>query len=50
MYQQQLNDGIFIAFGNKPEEKWLGYSMSKADSKNSAWSKPWLMQGTGKPW
>jgi hypothetical protein len=23
---------------------------SQADGKNSAWSKPWLMQGTGKPW
>lgn len=25
-----------------------GYS--QADEKNSAWSKPWLLQGTGKPW
>ncbi|MBL0739652.1 SusD/RagB family nutrient-binding outer membrane lipoprotein [Chryseolinea lacunae] len=25
-----------------------GYS--QADAKNSAWSKPWLLQGTGKPW
>jgi len=23
---------------------------SQADGKNSAWSKPWLMQGTNKPW
>lgn len=23
---------------------------SQADNKNSAWSKPWLLQGTGKPW
>lgn len=23
---------------------------SQADNKNSAWSKPWLIQGTGKPW
>ncbi len=23
---------------------------SQADDKNSAWSKPWLLQGTGKPW
>lgn len=23
---------------------------SQADGKNSAWSKPWLIQGTGKPW
>ena len=25
-----------------------GYT--QADGKNSAWSKPWLVQGTGKPW
>lgn len=25
-------------------------SFSQADNKNSAWSKPWLIQGTGKPW
>ncbi len=23
---------------------------SQADNENSAWSKPWLLQGTGKPW
>ncbi|QDK78618.1 SusD/RagB family nutrient-binding outer membrane lipoprotein [Spirosoma sp. KCTC 42546] len=23
---------------------------SQSDGKNSAWSKPWLVQGTGKPW
>lgn len=23
---------------------------SQSDGKNSAWSKPWLIQGTGKPW
>src|SRR3546814_218148 len=23
---------------------------TQADGKNSAWSKPWLLQGTGKPW
>lgn len=23
---------------------------SQADGENSAWSKPWLLQGTGKPW
>jgi len=23
---------------------------SQADGKNSAWSRPWLIQGTGKPW
>jgi len=25
-------------------------NFSQADGKNSAWSKPWLVQGTGKPW
>ena len=25
-------------------------SFSQADGKNSAWSKPWIIQGTGKPW
>lgn len=25
-------------------------SFSQADAANSAWSKPWLIQGTGKPW
>ncbi|MFD2519832.1 SusD/RagB family nutrient-binding outer membrane lipoprotein [Emticicia soli] len=25
-------------------------NFSQADGKNSAWSKPWLIQGTGKPW
>jgi hypothetical protein len=25
-------------------------SYTQADGKNSAWSKPWLIQGTGKPW
>jgi hypothetical protein len=25
-------------------------SYSQADAKNSAWSKQWLVQGTGKPW
>lgn len=23
---------------------------SEADGQNSAWSKPWVIQGTGKPW
>lgn len=23
---------------------------SQSDGKNSAWSKPWVVQGTGKPW
>jgi hypothetical protein len=25
-------------------------NFSQADGKNSAWSKPWVIQGTGKPW
>jgi len=25
-------------------------TFSGADGNNSAWSKPWLIQGTGKPW
>ena len=25
-------------------------NFSQADAKNSPWSKPWLVQGTGKPW
>lgn len=25
-------------------------NFSQADGENSAWSKPWLLQGTGKPW
>lgn len=25
-------------------------NFSQADGKNSAWSKPWVVQGTGKPW
>jgi hypothetical protein len=24
--------------------------LSQSDGENSAWSKPWLLQGTGKPW
>ncbi len=31
-------------------EKLEVTSFSQADNKNSAWSKPWLIQGTGKPW
>jgi hypothetical protein len=23
---------------------------SKANGENSAWAKPWALQGTGKPW
>jgi hypothetical protein len=31
-------------------EKLEVTSFSQADGKNSPWSKPWLNQGTGKPW
>ncbi len=31
-------------------EKLEVTSFSQADGKNSAWSRPWLVQGTGKPW
>ncbi len=31
-------------------EKLEVTNYSQADNKNSAWSKPWLLQGTGKPW
>ncbi|GHB62689.1 SusD/RagB family nutrient-binding outer membrane lipoprotein [Persicitalea jodogahamensis] len=31
-------------------EKLEVTNYSQADNKNSAWSKPWLIQGTGKPW
>ena len=31
-------------------EKLEPTANSQADGKNSAWSKPWLVQGTGKPW
>jgi hypothetical protein len=31
-------------------EKLETTANSQSDGKNSAWSKPWLVQGTGKPW
>ncbi len=31
-------------------EKLEVTSFTQADGNNSAWSKPWLLQGTGKPW
>jgi hypothetical protein len=31
-------------------EKLTVTTYSEADGQNSAWSKPWLIQGTGKPW
>lgn len=35
---------------NQAVEGLVVTSYSQADGKNSAWSKPWLLQGTGKPW
>jgi len=35
---------------NEATSKLEVTSYSQADAKNSAWSKPWLIQGTGKPW
>ncbi len=31
-------------------DKLIQTNYSGADGKNSAWSKPWVIQGTGKPW
>lgn len=35
---------------NAAMEKLEMTANSQSDGKNSAWSKPWLVQGTGKPW
>jgi hypothetical protein len=34
----------------KALEKLETTSFTQADGANSAWSKPWLLQGTSKPW
>ena len=46
--QNELN--INEANANAALEKLEITNYSQADNKNSAWSKPWLIQGTGKPW
>jgi hypothetical protein len=46
--QDELN--INSKNATKALEKLEVTSHSQADNKNSAWSKPWLLQGTGKPW
>lgn len=46
--QDELN--INSANANTALEKLEITSYSQADNKNSAWSKSWLLQGTGKPW
>ncbi len=35
---------------NEAMERFESTAYSQADGKNSAWSKSWLIQGTGKPW
>ncbi len=46
--QDELN--INKANASSALEKLEVTNFSQADNKNSAWSKPWLLQGTGKPW
>ncbi len=46
--QDELN--INKANATAALEKLEVTNYSQADNKNSAWSKPWLIQGTGKPW
>lgn len=46
--QDELN--INKANANAALDKLEVTSFSQADAKNSPWSKPWLVQGTGKPW
>ncbi|AWV98507.1 SusD/RagB family nutrient-binding outer membrane lipoprotein [Arcticibacterium luteifluviistationis] len=46
--QDELN--INSANANAALDKLEVTNFSQADGKNSAWSKPWLNQGTGKPW
>jgi hypothetical protein len=46
--QDELN--INKANTNAALDKLEITNFSQADGKNSAWSKPWVIQGTGKPW
>ncbi len=46
--QDELN--INAANATAALEKLEMTNFSQSDNKNSAWSKPWLLQGTGKPW
>ncbi|UTA67121.1 SusD/RagB family nutrient-binding outer membrane lipoprotein [Emticicia sp. 21SJ11W-3] len=46
--QDELN--INKANANAALDRLETTSFSQADGKNSAWSKPWVVQGTGKPW
>ncbi|GAA4469111.1 SusD/RagB family nutrient-binding outer membrane lipoprotein [Nibrella saemangeumensis] len=44
--ERNLNKANTEAAMNRLEQT----TYSEADGKNSPWSKPWLLQGTGKPW
>lgn len=46
--QAELNLNVDNAMVAVDKLETTGFS--QADGKNSAWSKPWLIQGTGKPW
>ncbi len=46
--QDELN--INSANASAAVDKLEVTNFSQADNKNSAWSKPWIIQGTGKPW
>jgi hypothetical protein len=49
-YYMQDELDINKSNANKALEKLETTNYSQADGKNSAWSKTWLNQGTGKPW
>lgn len=47
-----MQDELNVNANNAMEavERLEATSFTSPDGKNSAWSKPWLLQGTGKPW
>jgi hypothetical protein len=47
-----MQDEIMLNADNAGEalERLETTGFTQADGKNSAWSKPWVIQGTGKPW
>ncbi|WP_341225129.1 SusD/RagB family nutrient-binding outer membrane lipoprotein [uncultured Arcticibacterium sp.] len=49
-YYMQDEININSANASAALDKLEVTTFSQADGKNSAWSKPWLNQGTGKPW
>ncbi|MBS1667480.1 MAG: SusD/RagB family nutrient-binding outer membrane lipoprotein [Bacteroidetes bacterium] len=50
--ERNLNkDNAFAAENNLETTTYSGFGADATNgSKNSAWSKPWISQGTGKPW